>query len=196
MALASDGATSGKIGSLAAGSRGASPSQQREPALAIPVTRWIARQSCNCPHHWDLRCARGKYPCIRRTHAERPSIPASSCCRGHRDRCANPPRSAGEVGAHRPSSPATSRGAFCLPIANRQRATIARRNRHPDIRESPGRRQAGRGFLRISYFALPAPALGQPAIQALTAWAVPRACMPPPAAILLRLHFSIQAGSF
>ena len=72
--------------------------QQREPALAIPVTRWIARQSCNCPHHWDLRCARGKYPCIRRTHAERPSIPASSCCRGHRDRCAFCGRPGGDRG--------------------------------------------------------------------------------------------------
>jgi hypothetical protein len=46
------------------------------------------------------------------------------------------------------------------------------------------------------YFALPAPAFGQPAIQALTASAVPRFCIPPPAATLLRLHLSIQAGSF
>ncbi len=60
---------------------------------------------------------------------------------------------------------------------------------------SPGRRSDGRGFL-LSYFALAAPALGQPAIQALTASAVPRFCIPPPAATLLRLHFSIQAGSF
>ena len=60
---------------------------------------------------------------------------------------------------------------------------------------SPGRRSDGRGFL-LSYFALAAPALGQPAIQALTASAVPRFCIPLPAATLLRLHFSIQAGSF
>ena len=46
------------------------------------------------------------------------------------------------------------------------------------------------------YFALPVPALGQPAMHARTASAVPRACWPPPAATLLRLHFSMQAGSF
>ena len=87
--------------------------QQREPALAIPVTRWIARQSCNCPHHWDLRCARGKYPCIRRTHAERPSIPASSCCRGHRDRCAFCGRPGGD------------RGVNLLPFSSRRAGFLA-----------------------------------------------------------------------
>ena len=73
------------------------------------------------------------------------------------------------------------RGAFSLPIANRRLATMACRTGHPDTRrQQEPRPTAGRpGFLRVSYFALPAPALGQPAIQALTAWAVPRACMPP-----------------
>ena len=47
------------------------------------------------------------------------------------------------------TSPA-HRGAFSLPIANRRQATIARRLNVPtDDTKSPGRRQAGRGFLCV-----------------------------------------------
>jgi len=33
-------------------------------------------------------------------------------------------------------------------------------------------------------------------MHALIAWPVPLACLPPPATLLSRLHFSMQAGSF
>ena len=48
-----------------------------------------------------------------------------------------------------------SRRPFSLPIANRRLATIVCRTGHPDTRrqQEPRRRQAGRGFLRVSYFA-------------------------------------------
>ena len=61
------------------------------------------------------------------------------------------------------------------------------------IRE-PGR-QANRPGFSFSYLAF-ALAAGQPAIQALIARPVPLTCLPPPATLLSRLHFSMQAGSF